>query len=504
MNVSKYSIYAGAVLLSGCQQNKETDQKYPNFIVIFTDDQGYNDLGCYGSTLIRTPNIDLMAAEGIRFINFYSQPISGAARVALLTGCYPLRTAEVGNEKRLFPMLHPDEIIIPEVLKTKGYVSGCIGKWDIMGREGPPFLRDDLFPTEMGFDYWYGVPASNDGGINVVYRNKDVIFRRGDKFTDVITVDTITQVCTAEALRFIEENKGKPFFLYIPTTMPHTRLGASSGFKGKSRAGLYGDAIEELDWCAGEIRKKVEELGLANNTYIIYTSDNGPWLARGTHGGSAYPLRGEKISTWEGGVRVPCIVWSGAFRKKGQVCHQVATTMDFLPTFASMAQVELPTDRKIDGQDITSLLTGIRTDFELKDEYYYYMDTHLQAVRQGEWKLVFPRPQAPEWIRTGKKSIWIREDMDAVRDIELYNLVTDPGERRDIAASHPDIVQQLLILAEKVRNDIGDYNQTGNGVRFFDEEERRPDAHYWYEKEQSGWKQEIKLHPYYNDGGRIL
>ena len=474
-------------------QEKSNDKL--NFIIILTDDQGYNDLGCYGSPLIRTPVIDKMASEGIRFTNFYAQPFCGPARAALMTGCYPLRVAEVGNTKRTFPMVHPDEILLPEILKSVGYKTACIGKWDLNGHKHT-FADEKLLPTRMGFDYWFGLPASNDVGANNLYRNSELIGK--------VSIDTLTQLYTSEAIKFIEESKESPFLLYLAHTMPHTVLGAGSRFKGKSAFGLYGDVIEELDWSVGKIIGKLKELGLERNSVVIFTSDNGPWRARGTHGGSAFPLRSGKITTWEGGVRVPCIIWGPGIVKPGVVTKQVCSNMDILPTFCFLAGAELPENRHIDGQNIYPILTGVEQNKPLKEIYYYYLDTHLQAVRDGNWKLVLPRPQAPEWIRNGKRSKFKLEDTEPVRDYELYNLANDPSERRDIALENSEKVSELLKVIEKAREEIGDYNRVGKGARFFDEEIRRPDAIYWEEKEKKGWKQKIEIHPFYDSGARNL
>ncbi len=462
----------------------------PNFIIILTDDQGYNDLGCYGSPLIRTPNIDKMASEGIRFTNFYAQPVCGPARAALMTGSYPLRVAELGNIKRPHPVVHPDEIMLPEILKDVGYTTGCIGKWH-MG------FTPDTNPLIQGFDYWFGLPGSNDVGAKNMHRNNELI---GE-----FPVDTLTRLYTSEAISFIEKNQDSPFFLYLAHTMPHTILGASKQFKGKSAFGLYGDAIEELDWSVGKIMDKLEELGLDENSIVLYTSDNGPWRARGTHGGSAFPLRSGKVTTWEGGVRVPAIIWGPGLILQGKVSDQVCSVMDIMPTFASMADAALPDDRHIDGQDIGSVLTGTNEEKPLKEIYFYYLNTHLQAVREGHWKLVLPRPQAPEWLGPfGKISIWIYEDQEPVRDFELYNLKKDISERRDVAPEHPEKVRDLKKLIEKARDDIGDYNRIGTGARFFDEGVKRPDAVHWDEKEKGGWKQEIIIHRFYDCGARNL
>jgi len=496
--MNRFNLYVQIVIVvcffnfSSCAKKKLHDK--PNFIIILTDDQGYNDLGCFGSPLINTPNVDQLAKEGLRLTNFYAQPICGPSRTALLTGSYPLRVAEVGNIKRIHPMVHPNEILLPELLSEAGYKTGAIGKWDINGHSSN-FVNDKILPTKMGFDYWFGTPTSNDQGIKAVYRNENII-------EDKITVDNITQVYTKEALQFIDSNKDEPFLLYVAHNMPHTKLGASKNFKGKSKSGLYGDAIEELDWSVGEIKQKIKNLDLDRNTIIIFTSDNGPWHARGTHAGSSFPLRGGKISTWEGGVRVPCVIWGDGNLKSGIDFNKVVSTMDFLPTLAKIGGAKMPENYVFDGKDISSHLLIDGDQKTLDETYYYYSYTHLQAVRSGDWKLVRPRPQAPEWIPISKQSVWKREDMESVRDLELYNLKSDISERRNVASLYPEKVNELKLLIEKAQNEIGDYNIIGKGARFFDNKTKRPDATRWKEIDSTNKKQ--KLHPFYNDGGRNL
>ncbi len=478
-------------------QNQQKEQKTkPNFIIIFTDDQGYNDLGCYGSPFIKTPNIDKLAAEGIRFTDFYAQPVCGPSRTALMTGSYPLRVAEVDNIKRFHPMVHPDETLLVKLFQTNGYSTGCIGKWDLNGH-GAGFKYEDLYPTKMGFDYWYGLPSSNDGGVKNVYRNEKLLENHG------VTSDNLTQTYTREAIDFIERSKDAPFFLYLAHSMPHTKLGASPRFKGKSEFGLYGDTIEEIDWSVGAITKKLSELGLDKNTIILYTSDNGPWRARGTQGGSCFPLRGGKATTWEGGVRVPAVMWGNLGLKAGIEVDQVCKTMDVMPTFLSMAGIGIPEDLHIDGQDISSLLMENQEKAALSDVYFYYYYTHLQAVRKGDWKLVHPRPQAPVWLPNSMLSVFRREDMEPVRDYELYNLRKDMTERRNVAKLYPEIVEELKILAEQARNDIGDFNVIGEGARFYDQGVKRPDIQKLQTNSGMG-SDSIKQHHFYNDGGRIM
>lgn len=485
-----------SLLAVGCGESKQAQQTKPNFIIILADDLGYNDLGCYGSALIKTPQLDKMAQEGIRMTDFYSQPISGPARTALLTGCYPVRVAEVGDKKLPHPKVHPDEVIIPEVLKTADYVSGCIGKWDINGHS-VVFDKDEFFPTEMGFDSWYGAPQTGEPGIRGFYRDK----QRLDPEKEGVTLDNLTQTYTKEAISFIEQNQDNPFFLYLAHNMPHTKLGVSNQFAGVSKGGLYGDVVEELDWCVGQILDKLEELDLDDNTYVIFYSDNGPWTARELHAGSAYPLRGSKVTTWEGGVRVPCIIWGKEI--KPDVCERVTSSMDLFPTFAALSGAELPADLVLDGRDISPLFNNE----PIEDGcYLYYHYTHLQAVRKGDWKLVLPRPEAPLWL-PGSISVasdYIREDTEAVRDYELYNLRDDLSERRDVADKHPEIVADLMLLVESSREDLGDYYAIGDGARFCTEGDspRKNDAKMWRDKLESGWSQEIKVHKFYNNGAR--
>ncbi|WP_430937118.1 sulfatase family protein [Saccharicrinis sp. 156] len=463
-------IFSCILLFFSCTQQK--NERKPNFIIIFTDDQGYQDLGCYGSPNIKTPQIDKMAKEGMRFTNFYVQPICGPSRTALNTGCYPMRVAEVGNIKRNHPMVHPKEIMLSSLLKQAGYSTACIGKWDMNGHKAG-FARDDIYPDNFGFDYWFGTGSGNDGGHIDLWRNREVVEKKAG-------MDLLVQKYHAEAINFIEQNKENPFFLYLAHTMPHTKLGASEAFKGKSERGLYGDVIGELDWSTGEILKAVKEYGLDKNTVVIFTSDNGPWLVRGENAGSAAPLRGGKVTTWEGGVRVPCVMWAPGLIPKGKTCNEITTSMDILPTFCVMAGVEIPNDRIIDGEDISSLITGEKERFDEERIYYYYFLTHLQAVRKGKWKLVLKRPQAPEWCGfLAHASKWKLHDVLEIPEHQLYDLENDIGETTDVAKTHPGEVKALLQLVENARNDIGDYNKIGEGARFFDDEPHRYDAKKW-------------------------
>ena len=449
----------------------------PNLVIIFTDDQGYEDVGCYGSKMIRTPRLDQMAAEGMRFTHFYAQPICGPSRAALMTGCYPQRLAERGNTKDVHPILHEKEITLAEVLKPRGYATAMIGKWDL-AKHAQEGFHPDLMPNHQGFDFFYGTPTSNDKVVNL-FRDEELI----EPATDMAT---LTRRYTDEALGFMEKHREEPFFLYLAHTMPHTKLAASEDFAGRSKRGLYGDVIEEIDFNVGRILDQLTRSGLADNTVVLFTSDNGPWLVKNQdfadghlpndHGGSAGPLRSGKVSTWEGGVRVPAIAWAPGRIPAGKVCDEIGTTMDVLPTFAALAGAEVPRDRVIDGEDISALLAG---DFQKANPdkvYYYYFLTQLQAVRQGNWKLHLPRPAKPSWLGMFGVNRHIHPlDGLGFPEPALYDLDADPGEQNDVAASHPEKVAELLKLAEKARADVGDYDRVGAGVRFFDPQESRPE-----------------------------
>ena len=429
------------LIISSCFVNG-LFSKSPNFIIIFTDDQGFEDIGCFGSPKIKTPHLDKLAAEGRKFTSFYSaNSVCSPSRASLLTGCYPVRVSIPGV---LFPRheigLNPDEITIADLLKSKGYATSCIGKWHIGHK--PKFL-----PTRQGFDSYYGIPYSNDMTIDPeanlaadiklregftldrirnekpkkdfvpLMRNEEVIEYPCDQ-------TTLTQRYTEEAVKFIEENKNKPFFLYLPHTMPHIPLFASEKFKGKSERGLYGDTIEEIDWSVGEIMKSLRDNNLDENTLVIYTSDNGPWKLKGGRGGSAHPLRGFKFQTYEGGMRVPCIMyWKGKV-PAGSSCDEIAATIDLLPTIAGLSGAEMPNDRTIDGKDIWPLIAGKKGAQTPHEIYFFYKGNKLESARQGKWKL----------RRSGKKS----------QPVELYDLASDISESKNLAKENEILVNEMI------------------------------------------------------------
>jgi len=426
----------------------------PNVIVILTDDQGYQDLGCFGSPNIRTPNVDRMAAEGMRFTDFYvGAPVCTPSRAALLTGCYPERA---GKLPVLFPHsdrgLNPDEVTIAELLKGKGYATACIGKWHLGHLES-------FLPMKHGFDSYYGIPYSNDMWLDPTAKlAKEVILRegvtretlkdwadrkRGKNLVPLMRNDevveypadqsTLTKRYTQEAVRFITSSREKPFFLYMPHTMAHIPLYASSAFEGKSDAGLYGDCIEEIDWSVGEILKTLRELAISEHTLVVYTSDNGPWkLAQDAKvkgnmnrrvGGSALPLRGHKFTRWEGGVREPTVMWWPGRVPAGSTCSELASTIDLLPTVAELAGTAVPADRVIDGKSIVPLLEG-RPGATTPHAAFFY---GTEGVRAGKWKL--------------KKA-------------ELFDLEVDISEAKDVSAKHPEVVAQLKQLLDAHKADL--------------------------------------------------
>ncbi|MDX9973445.1 MAG: sulfatase, partial [FCB group bacterium] len=368
---------AGALAAAGCATaaGGTSAKRKPNFIVIFTDDQGYADLGCFGATQFATPNIDRMAAQGVRFTDFHSSsPVCTPSRASLMTGCYAQR---VGMPRVLNPKsttgINANEVTVAEIMKGQGYATGCVGKWHL--GHLPPFL-----PTRHGFDSYFGIPYSNDMVPACLMRDEEVI-------EPEVEQDTLTDRYAEEAVRFIRAHKDEPFFLYLAHNMPHVPLHAAERFRGKSKGGLYGDVIENIDWSVGRVLDTLDELGLARDTLVVYTADNGPWLARGEDSGFAAPLRNGKGSTYEGGMREPCVMrWPGII-PAGSVCGEFATAMDILPTFAQVAGGSAPTDRVIVGHDILPLMTGAAGAVSPYDVFYYYAQEGLQAVRSGKWKL---------------------------------------------------------------------------------------------------------------------
>ena len=455
----------------------ESESVKPNIVVIFTDDQGYQDLGCFGSPTIRTPHLDQMAAEGLRLTSFYAQPVCGVSRAALMTGSYPIRVAEPRNIKRLHTVPHPKEVTMAEVLREAGYATGIIGKWHLGEdrKDLPAGVEPSTMPGAQGFDFFYGTPKYNGFTVYVddtsmrskVLRNEEVVM------DSVESWDNITSDYTREAIDWIKKNRDRPFFLYLAHNMPHIPLGASERFKGKSEGGFYGDTIEEIDWSCGEILSALKELDLDDGTLVIFTSDNGPWVETTRamkpdgkafiprdHSGNADPLRGWKMSAWDGGSRVPFIArWPGKIAAGG-VSDELLSTMDLLPTFASIASASLP-DVTLDGLDATDFLTG-RSESSPRDEYLYYSGCLLTGVRSGKWKLVLPREASPAGLG------WWGRMIDVVSELSLFDLDVDPGETTNLAANNPEVVASMMRRIERARRELGDVDRVGNGARFFD------------------------------------
>ncbi|MFT5130004.1 MAG: arylsulfatase A-like enzyme [Rhodothermales bacterium] len=443
-------------LFFACVLSLSAASKKPNFVIIFADDQGYADLGCFGAEKIKTPRIDQMAAEGMRLTSFYAHPVCGPSRAALMTGCYPTRIARNDDGKVPHPKMASSEVTLAEVLKPLGYATGMFGKWDLAGHNQFSF-NYDLMPTKQGFDVSFVTPGSNDRSVNLL-RNDVMIEINAD-------MSQLTRRYTDEALAFIESNADMPFFVYLAHTMPHTRLAVSEDFKGKSAGGLYGDVIEEIDHHAGRVLDRIKELGLDDNTYVIYTSDNGPWWIKKDHGGNAAPLRSAKCAAYEGGVRVPFVIRAPGQVPAGTHSDLVTATIDLLPTIAGIAGGQAPTDRVIDGIDISKVWHGESTG--LDRSYFHYQHTSLRAVRRGKWKLHLPHSQAD---RT--KSIikpWFIHIPPADRIFldapVLYDLDADIAETRNVAAANPEVVQRLTTELEAMRKDLGDAAARGVNAR---------------------------------------
>jgi N-acyl-D-aspartate/D-glutamate deacylase/arylsulfatase A-like enzyme len=459
------------------------DEPRPNIVVILADDLGYGDLGCYGAKAIKTPNLDQMAAEGTRFTSFYvAQPVCTASRASLMSGCYANRISLFGALNHQSNVgIAQSELLLPEICKAQGYATAIFGKWHL-GH------RDKFSPLANGFDEFLGLPYSNDNGpLHPIVRDiPSLPLIDGDAVAELDPDQShFTRRFTERAVAFIERNKNRPFFLYVPHVMPHVPIFASDRFRGKSAGGLYGDVVEELDSSVGEILETLERLKLDERTLVIFLSDNGPFLSYGNHAGSAGPLREGKLTTFEGGVRVPCIMrWPGKI-PAGRTCHELAATIDLLPTIAALVGGKL-SDNKIDGVDICPLASG--KEQSPRDTFFYYAGDELQAVRSGPWKLHLPHeyltPAVPpgkngkpanfanlkpeSMLQSGLRGIASRHGY-LVRKIEqsLFNLDEDVGESKNVADQHPDVALRLLKLAEQARADLGDSltKRQGAGVR---------------------------------------
>ncbi len=437
----------------------------PNIVLIFLDDMGNGDLSATGALEYSTPSIDKIGTDGIRFTNFLTaQAVCSASRAGLLTGCYPNR---IGISGALFPNstigINSSELLLPELTKQKGYVTGMIGKWHLGDSQ-------EFLPLQHGFDEYFGLPYSNDMW-PVDFKGEPAIDGRKDRFPPLFVLEgnekripistledqsTLTKQYTQKAIDFIGKNKKKPFFLYIAHSMPHVPINASAQFKGKSNQGLYGDVMMEIDWSVGEVMKAIQQNGLDNNTLVIFTSDNGPWLNFGNHAGSTGGLREGKGGTFEGGMRVPCLMrWKGTI-PENLISNNLASTIDIFPTVADILSVKLP-DQKIDGLSLLPVLKGDISKATRKEFYYYYRKNNLEAVRLEDWKLVLPHPgKTYENFKVGKDGFPGDTNEDYSFPKALYDLRRDPGERYNVIGQFPEIVKTLDELAEKARTDLGD------------------------------------------------
>ena len=451
-------------------------ERPPNVILIVADDLGYADVGVYGAKGFTTPNLDRLAQEGIRFTDFHvAQAVCSASRAAIMTGCYPNR---IGIEGAMEPWykfgIHEDELTLPKMMKQKGYATGMVGKWHL----GTP---TEFLPTHRGFDEWFGLPYSNDqwplhpekpGKFPPLPMYEgDTVINPNLSHRDM---EQLTTQYTERAVSFIERNKAKPFFLYVAHTMPHVPLAVSDKFRGATKRGLYGDAVEEVDWGIGEILATLKKHNLEKDTLVMFMSDNGPWLIYGNHAGSAFPLREGKTTTWDGGTRVPFIArWPGHI-PAGSACKEMACAIDLLPTIAQLVGAQLP-KHKIDGLDIWSLFDGEKNARNPHEAYFFYgvpfggwTGAELESVRTREWKLIVPHSYRTLGGRKPGMDGWPAEyQKQPVLEPELYDMASDIEEQHNVAAQHEDLMRRMLDMAEQCRVDLGDttLNRKGAGMR---------------------------------------
>lgn len=410
------------------------EEKQPNFVIIFCDDMGYGDLGCYGNPTINTPNLDRMASEGMKFTQFYvGASVSTPSRSALMTGRLPVRNGMYGDKRDvLFPDskagLGQDEITIAKLLQQNGYSTACIGKWHL-GHFSP------YLPTDHGFDTFFGIPYSNDMKPTCLMSNDKILEEKTNQ-------KELTRRYTEYAVNYINEHKDQPFFLYLAHTFPHTPLFTNEHFEGKSKRGLYGDVVEELDWSVGEILKSLKENGIEKNTLVVFTSDNGPWLVQRLNGGSSGPLREGKSTCWEGGQRVPAIFWMPETITPGTQQGMMAT-MDFLPTFLNMAKINLPENITFDGIDQTPMILHQKN--SARDEMFFWRGSKLMAVRKGKWKIHLSTLSKPYT----KEAVWEHPEIPY-----LYNVEEDISEKFDVSTKYPDVVEELLKIAQKHQSEM--------------------------------------------------
>ena len=430
---------------------------YTNIILVNLDDVGYGDFSCNGASGYLTPNIDRLAAQGMRFTHFLAvQPVSGASRAGLLTGCYSNRigfSGAPGPDSKYG--IHAEEMTMGELLKQKGYSTAIFGKWHLG-------CQHQFLPLQNGFDEYYGLPYSNDmwpyhPQQGEVFNFPDLPTYEGNEIIGYnLDQSRLTTDYTMRSVNFIKKNKDKPFFLYLAHNMPHVPLAVSDKFKGKSEQGLFGDVMMEIDWSIGEIWKTVQKLGLEENTLIVITSDNGPWINYGNHAGSAAGLREAKGTTFEGGNRVPCIMYWKGHIQAGTICNRLASNIDLFPTFAEITDAPLP-ERKIDGVSLLPLIEGVEGANPRESFVYYYNRNDLEAVTDGEFKLVFPHKHVTyEAYAPGNDGMPGKVVTAEVRASELYDLRRDAGERYNVLHQYPERAAKLMRIADKMRQELGD------------------------------------------------
>lgn len=437
----------------------KADTRPPNFIIVFVDDMGWSDLHCFGAEDIQTPNLDRMASEGLRLHDFYvGQPICSASRAALMTGCYPNRVGILGALSPLAKIgISDHEMIIPQMLKQKNYATAIVGKWHL----GRP---TQFLPLHHGFDEYFGIPYSHDmfGGRNGV---PPIPLMEGDKIIETNPdKNQLTTRYTERAVDFIHRSKDKPFFLYLAHNLPHVPIGVSDKFRGKSHRGLYGDVIMEIDWSVGQVLGALKADGIDNNTFVMFASDNGPWLLYGNHAGRALPLREGKMTMFDGGNHTDCIMRFPGVIQPGRVSHEIFASMDVLPTIAHLAGCQL-SKNKIDGLDQTEFLKGGPDARSARDTYFCYWNQQLQGVRHGKWKLHVDHDYLHISVpgKDGKRG---KEETLRIKQ-SLFDLETDIGEQHDVSAEHPEIVKELQALMDTCRDDLGDKltNHKGKNIR---------------------------------------
>lgn len=457
-----------ASLATAAWQTAPSAQRRPNFIIVYADDLGYADIGPFSPPnaphVPRTPSLDRLAAEGVRLTDFYvAQAVCSASRAALLTGSYSNRVGILGALNHTATHgINPAEMTIAEILKQRDYATAVFGKWHLGSQKA-------FLPPHHGFDEYLGLPYSNDMWPHHPQRGSffpELPLIEGDEVVKLGPDQSqLTTMYTERAVRFIEKNKDRPFFLYVAHAMPHVPLFVSDKFKGKTGQGLYGDVIAEIDWSVGRILDAVKRAGIDNDTLVIFTSDNGPWLSYGNHAGSAAPFREGKATAFEGGVRVPFVARWPNHIPKGAVQHLPAMTIDLLPTLAALADASVPADRIIDGRNMWPLMANQRGASAPHDALYFYWGAELHAIRSGAWKLHLPHPYQSLAIagHDGAPGKYESKRLE----LSLFDLEKDPAETTNVAAANPDVVNRLLAYAERARADLGDTltNRTGANVR---------------------------------------